>query len=230
MGIGFAFPYLILILYPRAINYLPRSGHWMVKFRNILALFVLVTAVWLCYVLAQNSSLEVGLSVLAMSILLVLSFRIGFTLFRSLIAISLVIAIFAIPHSGKLTIGKDSYNEIKKNGVWQYFEKHEIDKLVSQGKTVVVDVTADWCLTCKFNQYRVLEDDDVVKILKSENVVAMRADITKTNKEVMEFMNSYSRFAIPFDIVFGPNAKGGVLLSELLNKEDFITTIKKVSE
>ena len=91
----------------------------------------------------------------------------------------------------------------------------------------MVDVTADWCLTCKLNKTRVLNDKDVIKKLKSPNIIAMRADITKPNEEVMNFLRQHNRFAIPFNAVFGPNAKNGILASEFLKKKDFLDLIDK---
>ena len=230
MGVGFAFPYVILIIYPKAINYMPKSGHWMITFKNILAIFVVITAIWLCYVLAGNSSYEIGISVLIMSILLVLTFKIRFKSIRTIALAALVITIFATAVSDDYSEKQDNFHKLDNSGIWQYFERYEIEKFVADGKVVVVDVTADWCLTCKFNKLRVLEDDEVMKILKAQNVIAMRADITMPNKAVMDFINSYSRYAIPFNIVFGPSAKDGILLSELLDKEEFIATIKKASK
>lgn len=228
MGIGFAAPYLILIIFPRLIKSLPKSGSWTGMVKNILASFIVVTAIWLCYLLYRNSGLDSSLVVAALSIALLFSFKVKYKLLQTLLVLTLAMSIFLAP-AGVDNISKNESN-ITKDMVWSSFEGVEIDKYVALGKTVVIDVTADWCLTCKFNKYKVLNDEDVVKLLKSDHVIAMRADITKPDKMVMDFVNSYDRYAIPFNIVFGPNAKDGILTSELLDKEDFISIIKKASK
>ena len=73
----------------------------------------------------------------------------------------------------------------------------------------------------------VLNSEEINSLLKSGEVVGFRADITKPDDEVMKFMAKYDRYAIPFNIVYGPNAQNGILMSELLNKNEIIDAIKK---
>ncbi len=229
MGIGFAFPYLLLIAFPKLIRLLPKSGSWTMVARNILASLVFLTAIWLCYVLYKNSGAEVALTVLGLSILLLLSFKIiRYRVIKTILILALILSIICAPNM--VQHSKVTNFKVSQDKAWINFERVEIQNYVEAGKVVVVDVTADWCLTCKFNKYKVLSNEEVLALLESKDVVAMRADITKPDKDVMDFINSYGRYAIPFNMVFGPNAKGGILMSELLNKEDFIKTIKKASK
>lgn len=113
--------------------------------------------------------------------------------------------------------------------IWIKFDQKQIPTLVSQGKTVVIDVTANWCLTCKLNKTMVLNDKKVVAKLNQANIVAMRADITKPNQEVMDFLRANNRFAIPFNAVYGPKIPNGKVTSELLNKEELLQLINQAS-
>ncbi|MFM7703238.1 MAG: thioredoxin family protein, partial [Alphaproteobacteria bacterium] len=94
-------------------------------------------------------------------------------------------------------------------------------------KVFLVDVTADWCLTCKFNKILVLNSPEINSLLKSGEIIGFRADITKPDDEVMKYMAKYDRYAIPFNIVYGPNAQNGILVSELLNKNEILEAINK---
>jgi suppressor for copper-sensitivity B len=105
---------------------------------------------------------------------------------------------------------------------WQMFDRSAIAPLVGDGKVVFVDVTADWCLTCKFNKLRVLNREPVMPRLRQENIVAMRADLTRPIRE-------YGRYGIPFNIVYGPAAPEGILLSELLESDEVIRAIERAA-
>ncbi len=140
-------------------------------------------------------------------------------LMAALLAITILWLVFTLFDNSKANI----------NQGWQEFNEEEIFHLVSEGKVVVVDITADWCITCKFNKIRVLQDPEVVDRFKSDNIVKMRGDITKPNEKIMSFLHKNDRFAIPFNAVYGPNAKNGLLTSELLNKKELLELINQAS-
>jgi suppressor for copper-sensitivity B len=99
---------------------------------------------------------------------------------------------------------------------WVVFDRGEISRMISQGQVVFVDVTADWCLTCKANKALVLDRSPVADLLSEEGVVAMQADWTRPNAEISRYLESHDRFGIPFNIVYGPSAPDGIVLSEVL--------------
>ena len=120
------------------------------------------------------------------------------------------------------------YFEIRQkqlNQLWIKFDEGKIDQLVKDGNVVLIDITADWCITCKLNKVLVLDSKDIVNKIKEENVVAMRGDLTIMDDKIMDFMRSHNRYAIPFNIVYGPNAPKGILVSELLNKTKLLEII-----
>ena len=79
-----------------------------------------------------------------------------------------------------------------------------------------VDVTADWCITCKINKALVIDGQEVAGRLL--DVVPLRADWTKPDPEIAQFLNEHGRYGIPFNIVFGPGATDGIALSEILSQ------------
>jgi suppressor for copper-sensitivity B len=81
---------------------------------------------------------------------------------------------------------------------------------------VLVDVTADWCLTCKLNERLVLETGEVRRALDRPETVTMRADWTRPDPAIAAYLNRYGRYGIPFYAVYGPGAPGGLPLPELL--------------
>ena len=87
---------------------------------------------------------------------------------------------------------------------------------MANGKTVFVDVTADWCITCKVNRALVLDTDEIRVWLKQKNIVQMRADWTSPNPIIAAFLQGFMRYGIPFNVAFGPKAVDGIILPELL--------------
>jgi suppressor for copper-sensitivity B len=102
-------------------------------------------------------------------------------------------------------------------GRWQALDPGEIQQLVGRGKVVFVDVTAAWCLTCKVNEAVVLDRDPVAGRLFGPGVVAMRGDWTRPNPALSRYLQSFGRYGIPFNAVYGPGRPQGVLLPELLS-------------
>lgn len=225
IGIGFAMPYLILILSPRLINFLPKPGRWMMRIKQIMAGFLLATMVWLNFVLSNIIGIIPVLILSIISIVVFFVFKIKKFILRTVLLLILIILAFTLPlefhsHQKKMKSEIDSY--------WNVFDESILNKLISQNKIILVDVTADWCITCKFNKILVLNSNEIVDLLKSGKVIGIRADITKPDPEVMKFLAKHNRFAIPFNAVYGPNAPQGLLTSEFLNKNELLLLIKKV--
>lgn len=102
---------------------------------------------------------------------------------------------------------------------WQKFDTALIRPAVDEGKTVIVDVTADWCLTCKANKKLVLQKKDVVAALSAPNVLRLQADWTHRDETIAEYLRSFGKYGIPFNVVYGPAAPQGIVLPELLTQD-----------
>jgi len=102
---------------------------------------------------------------------------------------------------------------------WQPFDPASIPGLVRSGHVVFVDVTADWCLTCKVNEKLVLDQDAVKGALAGPGVVAMRADWTRPDPAIANYLRGFGRYGIPFNAVYGPAEPDGRALSEILTPD-----------
>ena len=101
---------------------------------------------------------------------------------------------------------------------WQKFDQSQIAPAVADGKVVIVDVTADWCLTCKANKRLVLEQADIMEALNQPHIIKLQADWTQRDEVIATYLRSFGKFGIPFNIVYGPAAPEGIVLPELLSK------------
>ena len=84
------------------------------------------------------------------------------------------------------------------------FDVAAIPRLVGEDKTVFVDVSAAWCLTCKVNEAAVLDRAPVARRLFGPDVVAMRGDWTRPDPSLTRYLQSFGRYGIPFNAVYGP--------------------------
>ena len=193
----------------------------MIQIKRFMTLMIVATIFWLMHVLSQIVGVKASLVEMSCIVALLLAFRIKFNFLKYFALTTILITLFATSFSS------DKSPNIAQNNAWWEFDEDEITRQVELGNVVFVDITADWCITCKFNKARVLEDKNVMSVLKGGNIVIMRGDITKPNEEIMQFMRQHDRFAIPFDIVFGPNAKSGLLTSEILTKKEIFDLIAK---
>ncbi len=99
---------------------------------------------------------------------------------------------------------------------WQVWQETAVAEAVAQGKIVFLDITADWCVTCRANKLAVLDRDPVATALTQPGVIAMRADWTRPDPQIADFLKRNGRYGIPFNAVYGPAAPQGILLPELL--------------
>ena len=95
---------------------------------------------------------------------------------------------------------------------------------------IFVDITADWCATCKFNKFNVLDSKLVQSVFIENNVIKIRGDWTKPNKEIEQYLNSYNRFGIPFNAIYNKNYPQGIILSELLTTSEIISAIELIKK
>ena len=102
---------------------------------------------------------------------------------------------------------------------WQPFDIAAIAESVAAGKVVFVDITADWCVTCQVNKRLVIRDAEVWARLEASGVVCMRADWTRPSDEIAAYLASFGRYGIPFNAVYGPARRDGIVLPELLSKD-----------
>lgn len=219
MGLGLALPYILVALWPGFLSRLPTPGRWMLGLKVVLGLLLAGTVAWLCWVLSGVTSL-----VLASLVLLGLGLSVGAArayqarphkILRWWMTAVLGITLAA----PALLPNKSSYELNLLASYWVEFDRSRIAREVSQGNTVFVDVTADWCLTCKANKSLVLDRNPVFSALGEETMVAMRADWTRPNAVIQSYLESHGRYAIPFNIVYGPDAPEGIVLSELLSAD-----------
>jgi len=217
MGVGLAFPYLAIAAAPFLVAWLPRPGRWTILLRQILGVALAATGIWLAWVLSEESG---AVAAIAATVLMI-AVPVALYLLRHLQArgaavAALVALAFLIPAA----LPPPPRAAQTADGFWRPFDPAAIQKLVSGGNTVFVDVTAEWCLTCKLNERVAIDTPSVRRRLSAAGVVAMRADWTRPSGEIERYLHGFGRYGIPFNAVYGPALPEGRALPELLTPDE----------
>ncbi|PSU34068.1 protein-disulfide reductase DsbD family protein [Photobacterium lutimaris] len=230
LAIGMAAPWLVIALFPRLARLLPKPGMWMGKLKTLFGLMMLATSLWLLSLMANFFS-TFAVALVGVLLVVVLLWRLGKMKGRK--PVILAMAFIIVGTGGGLIAGSMTANNwatpLAQDHAWQPLNIDAIQQQVSQGKTVFVDVTADWCITCKVNKVSVLLQDPVYSALEQDNIVLMKGDWTKPSDYVTGFLRSNGRFGVPFNIVYGPKAPTGVALPVIITNNDVIKAIETVN-
>jgi suppressor for copper-sensitivity B len=227
LGLGLAAPYLLVAALPRLAEAMPRPGRWMLVLRRVLGLALAATALWLVAVLAS----EIGLAAAATVGALMVASAAALVVLRRPAArrgwvAALVLASFFVP----AVLASPPALPAASGAFWHPFDRAEIDRLVRRGDVVFVDVTADWCLTCKVNKELVIDQPEVRRRLDQPGTVAMRADWTRPSDAIAAYLRSFGRYGIPFNAVYGPALPQGRALSEILTPDQVLQALADAAD
>ena len=222
IAVGMAFPYVILAWHPVWLRFLPKPGHWMYIFKQLMGFVLVAVVIWLASIL--NSQIG-GQGLLRLFILLlviafvlwVLGNLIGYgTSFkRQLVIWTLAFALIGgafytlILDTGRMEPGGSRIENTErgaerkdKNGVvWKDFSPALFDRLIGEKKTIFLDFTAEWCITCKVLEASVLADRSVGEVLLKPEVVAVRADWTTRDDAITSLLQRFGRSGVPLLVI-----------------------------
>jgi len=233
VGLGLASPYILLSWNPAWLKFLPKPGAWMEKFKIAMGFPMLATVVWLFNVAASSY----GKNVLWLGIFLVV---VAFAAWifgefvqrgraRKGVALALVLILLAGGYAFALekeldwrtampdTSTTGSLKESADGIDWQRWSPEAVATARAAGKVVLVDFTADWCLTCQVNKKTSIEISSVREKIKSLNAVALLGDYTHFPDAITTELNRYHRAGVPLVLVYPKSADAAaIVLPEVL--------------
>ena len=122
-----------------------------------------------------------------------------------------------------LLISTNPLSNVKKE---DYEIRWDIEKnllypsqLAKEGEIVFVDITADWCITCKVNKNLVLNNPEIVEMFSKNNVKFLQLDWTKPNDKIKEFLALKNRYGLPYNEIYSSSIPNGKILPEILSKK-----------
>jgi thiol:disulfide interchange protein DsbD len=222
LGVGFALPFLLLGLWPRALAFIPKPGAWMLTFKQFLAFPMYGAAAWLVWVLAQEAGPTGVAVILAAFIALALALWLwGVTrqtrgrvigagaalliLLAGLYGLSLLRDASAAPAAQTAKLG-------------EAFTPAKLAALRAANRPVFVDATAAWCITCLVNEDAVLSRDSVKSAFAAKNVAYLVADWTNQNPEITALLKENGRSGVPLYLYYAPGATSPQVLPQILTE------------
>ena len=223
MGIGMSLPWLAVALWPGLAKRLPRPGRWMNGVRLVLSLMMLGSAVWLLSLLtAHIGRTAVGLLMVALTLALLLAvawrYRGATALWTGAVTLLTASSVALLTLANVPGPRRDRID-------WQPLSEQAIVRALADHKRVFVDVTADWCVTCKANKYNVLLRDDVQSALSAPDVVALRGDWTRPSATINSFLTARGSAAVPFNQIYGPGLPEGRIQPPLLDRDTLLAAL-----
>ncbi|OBU68032.1 cytochrome C biogenesis protein [Stenotrophomonas maltophilia] len=216
LGLGLALPFLLIGFVPALARRLPKPGPWMETLKHVLAFPVYATALWLLWVLGKQRGVD-GMA-LVLGGLLLLAF--GLWLFernrwtgrRGATLVGVLLAIAAlVPAWGVTRLAAPARAaQVASDNVVEY-SPQLLDRLRADNRVVFVNMTADWCFSCKANERAVLSRPEFRDLLKRTNAVYMRGDYTNVDPQITTFLEEHKAVGVPLYVVYGPGAPPAVL-------------------
>lgn len=210
IGFGLAFPFLLTAIFPATLNIFPRPGMWMEKLKYFLGLSLVVTVIWLYDVFVSLVNFDI------ISWRLNLLFALWFFAFffaqkisKSRVAqflvfvLPVVMTVLAVQH---LEVRPANATEtVKTENNWGKWSEATLES--EKGKFVFMDFTAEWCLTCKVNKKLVMETNAFQEMARKNKVVLLRADWTKRDDNITQFLKRYNIVGVPAYFIQKPNGE-----------------------
>ena len=241
-GIGLALPYMLVSAFPSVLKIFPKPGAWMATLQKVMGVLLLGTVAWLLWVVhEQAGNLGVGLfasiavASIACSVLLGKFAPPGVAFIREIAALAISVVFltafwfaFASPKyedEVNAIFEAKATQSITEDG-WYRYTPELIENFAKVKRTVFIDVTADWCLTCKANEAAVLNRDDFRKAMDSLNVARVKADWTRETPEVNELLKSIGKSGVPAYAIYpAGNVSKQIVLPELLTTNAIVEKI-----
>jgi thiol:disulfide interchange protein/DsbC/DsbD-like thiol-disulfide interchange protein len=228
LGLGLAFPYLLLTYAPAVQRILPRPGAWMDTFKQALSWPMFASAIWLVWVLIQQAGDLAAIYILGL--FMAITFIVWFfgksqsKLWRVIVVAFLagVFVAYASILSPKTTMNYEPFDKVKLEQIL----KNDPDQ------SVFINMTAAWCITCLVNERTSLSQPSVKQAFEDQNILYMKGDWTNRDEKITKYLESHGRNGVPLYVFYGAQGDNGgrpdpVLLPQILTPDIVLSTIKK---
>ena len=223
IGLGMASPYLVIGAFPEMIRFLPKPGAWMDTFKKIMGFVLLSAVIWILYFLPMETAVP------TLALLFGVWFgcwyigRLPFTantpqrLGAWVVALLVFAAVLCVsfPIVSPVTLQGAMQNKLEKWGEnnldrlsqkkhWAGFSMEKLEKHLADGKVVIVDFTADWCMSCKAMESYVLHNKTVLEKIDEKGIVTLQADWTDGDEIITDLLRRLGGEQVPVVAIFNP--------------------------
>ncbi|WP_144058711.1 protein-disulfide reductase DsbD family protein [Rhodopirellula sp. SWK7] len=233
VGIGMAIPYIIMGIWPRLMSWLPKPGPWMETFKEFLAFLFLATVAFFFYSFNDEDKLWVFITLIGVwfgcwIIGKVPSWQ---TLqkralaWTSGIAAAVAISVLAFQFLGPMTEDQKAEQELI---AWEPYNEVRLQELQAEGKTVLVDFSAKWCVNCLVNLKVAIDTKPTAELVKELDAVAMYADWTDRNPAIKAKLEELQSKSIPLLAIYpGQSPQQPILLRDLVSQKTVLDALRQ---
>lgn len=213
MGIGMASPFLLTGIFPAMVNWLPRPGDWMVKFKQFTGFVLMGTVIWLLFTIDLLWRGPVLILLLALAMLVWVNenlaqnhdprwkrWRAHFLAFVTAAPVFLFglwMFQYVQPGSSKMP--------------WEPFSEIQLTQLREQGKPMLIDFTADWCVICKLNETFALDHDETVKFVNEHGFTPIMADFSRPEPDILKWLRKFGQESVPLTLIIPPGKDSEII-------------------
>jgi len=226
LGCGMAAP-MVLLSYSKTLRErMPRPGAWMETFKQVLAFPLYATAIWLLWVSGRQTSVS-SMAILLCGMLLL---ALGLWLWRYrpwgrvMAVAALVGALLVIPSTAL-----DRPATSAASSGEQLSSQQQLSQFLEQGLPVLVNVTADWCITCIANERTSLGNEAVKEAMAAKNMQYLVLDWTNYDEAIAAFLARFGRNGVPLYLVYsGKPGEQPKILPQLLTPGLLVDAIEEI--
>lgn len=233
LGLGMALPFLLLAFLPALAQRLPKPGAWMDSLKHWLAYPLYLSAVWLLWVYGRQAGIDAQALVLLGLVCIAAvcwlwgrrqqqqAGRASMAVALLLLLLALILPLLSVtPPQTAAQTGAEQH--------WQPWSATRLQQLRQQGKPVLVNMTADWCITCLVNEKVALNTDSSKAALALFDVTYLKGDWTKRDAEISAYLRLYQRDGVPLYVLYWPGQPPEVL-PQILTPDTLAQTLERLS-
>ncbi|WP_078083748.1 protein-disulfide reductase DsbD family protein [Microbulbifer mangrovi] len=232
LGAGMAAPFLLLTYIPALAKRLPRPGPWMETLKQLLAFPMYLTAVWLLWVLGRQTGSDGIALVLAGAVAIAFALWLWpgaavdgkRKLLRNVFAIAAVAgAVWALPN---LDNADRQLAQTGKSDYWETYSPEALSAARDEGRPVLINMTAAWCITCLANEKVVLSSDAVSAAVGDLGFTALKGDWTNQDPQITALLARYGRSSVPLYLLFPAGGGEPQILPQILTRDGLLTAMR----
>ncbi|WP_237059486.1 protein-disulfide reductase DsbD family protein [Microbulbifer sediminum] len=224
LGAGMAAPFVALTYVPTLVERLPRPGPWMDRFKQLLAFPMYLTAVWLLWVLGRQSGSDGVALVLAGAV--AIAFALWLWPRPQWHWVRGGAAIAAIAVAAALLPRLETVNQVAtSSGYWEAYSPERLERARSEGRPVLANMTAAWCITCLANEKVVLSSEDVTSAIEELGIVALKGDWTNQDPRISDLLARHGRTSVPLYLLYPAGGGEPRILPQVLSRDDLLEAL-----
>ncbi len=221
LALGFALPMTALAFAPALQRMIPKPGAWMERAKQVLAFPMFGAAVWLAWVLAEQTGPLGVMALLAIAAALAFAIHVG-RWGRVWLAIGLAALALTAVFAWRPLLGVENTRAI----AWEVWSPARVEALRAEGRPVFVNFTAAWCVTCKVNEGATLASPRVRRAFEAAKVAMLQADWTNRDSTIANALAEHGRAGVPLYLYYAPRNGAPIVLPQILSEDLMLNLVE----